>query len=72
MKRRIDESKFMTEELQEQIRLLNDQMAQLNERKNMAEASLSQISCGSEAIIQERNGLIEKVNEIECRYEQIR
>ena len=62
----------MTAELQEQLKLTNEQMAELNLHKNMAEANLSQISCGSEAIIQERNLLMEKVSEIEMRYEQIR
>ena len=62
----------MTTELQEQLKVTNEQMAELNLHKNMAEANLSQISCGSEAIIQERNLLMEKVNEIEMRYEQIR
>ena len=72
LKKRADEAKFMTQELQEQLKMTSDQMNELNERKNMAEANLSQISCGSEAIIQERNNLIEKVGEIEMRYEQIR
>ena len=62
----------MTAELQEQLTATNEQMAELNLHKNMAEANLSQISCGSEAIIQERNLLMEKVSEIEMRYEQIR
>ena len=30
------------------------------------------ISCGSEAIVLERNQLVEKLNEIEVRYEQVR
>ena len=72
IRKRADEAKFMTVELQEQLKLTNDQMAEINQRKNMAEANLSQISCGSEAIIHERNQLVEKITEIETRYEQIR
>ena len=30
------------------------------------------LSCGSEAIVLERNQLVEKLNEIEVRYEQVR
>merc|ERR1711935_241359 len=35
IRKRADEAKFMTVELQEQLKLTNDQMAEINQRKNM-------------------------------------
>ena len=62
----------MIEQLQDQLKQSYQQVNAINEKKNMAEASLSQLSCGSEAIVIERNSLLEKVNEIQVRYDQIR
>jgi len=38
----------------------------------MAEAALTQISSGSDSIIQERNRLLEQIHEFQVRYEQNR
>ena len=62
----------MIEQLQDQLKQSYNQINEINEKKNMAEASLSQLSCGSEAIVVERNQLLEKLQEIQVRYDQIR
>ena len=43
LKRRDDENKFMIEQLQDQLKQTYAQMTEINEQKNMAEASLGQL-----------------------------
>ena len=72
LKLREEDGRFMTEQLQGQLNQSYGQLKELNEQKNMAEAALTQISSGSETIIQERNRLLEQINELQVRYEQNR
>ena len=67
LKLREEDSKFINEQFQGQLNQSFSEIKNLNEQKNMAEAALTQVSSGSETIIQERNRLLEQINEIQVR-----
>ena len=60
----------MIEQLEAQIKEFQQINATLTEEKNMAEASLMQMTSGSDAVLLERNRLMDIVNELKARVQQ--
>ncbi|CBY32499.1 unnamed protein product [Oikopleura dioica] len=65
-----EDNKLMIEQLEAQIKKFQQINASLTEEKNMAEASLMQMSSGSDAVLLERNRLMDIVNELKARVQQ--
>jgi chromosome segregation ATPase len=65
-----EDNKLMIEQLEAQIKEFQQINASLTEEKNMAEASLMQMSSGSDAVLLERNRLMDIVNELKARVQQ--